>query len=169
MKGEGKMRSLNVTTYHSRIYRLICFAFFSVFVFLIPLSYFLSPNLQAAEKTWNAKQDETDWSDDTNWFPQAAPGGSDDATVNADNATTNISSTYNLKSLTIGGTQTSAVVTNDFVSGVVAPEHKTDVAILNRRGGLLKLKGPGTTRIRGTYKDSEESLADQPSLVFYVK
>lgn len=141
----------------------------TLFFLLFSILYFLSSDLYAAEKSWDADEQEADWFEDANWFPQSAPTALDDATINSKNAAVNIAQTYEAKSITIGGTQTSTLTTNEFVSGVIEPDQTSDIAVLSRLGGTFKLKGAGTTRIRGKYKDSEETLTDQPSLVFYVK
>ena len=149
----------------SRLLSLVSCLLLLASCFLLPIS-----NLYAAEKTWNANEGETDWFEDGNWFPQEAPTSADDATISSPNATVDISQTFNAKSITVGGTQPCSLNIDNFVSGLVAPDANTDIAILNRRDGVIKIKGSaGTTKLKGTYKDSEESLADQPSFVFYVK
>lgn len=124
---------------------------------------------QAAEKTWEGAGDSKSWFDDPNWLPAAAPAPADDVMIDSENAGVNISQTFNVRSLTIGGHYASTLTSDEFISGTVDPGSGTKVAILNRRGGKLILKRAGALKTKGQYKDSEESLANQPSLVFYVK
>jgi len=124
----------------------------------------------AEEKNWNAQGDGTAWTDDANWLPAAAPTVSDDAVVNLKDASVDISQSFNLGYLTIGGKQTSTVKVSNFTEANVVPGNVTDNAILNRRDGNLTLKGSaGTITLKGTYKDSEEIIPDEPSFMLYVK
>ena len=146
-----------------------------------PISYFLSAktllvtlcfslvlilSVQADDKTWKGSTDATDFFGDENWYPSPHPAAPDNATINAKEADVKLSETFNVKSITLGGNEESHLTTDEFISGTIAPNAVSDIAILNRRDGHLVLKGPGTVKAKGTYKDSEEDLAAQPSLVF---
>ena len=128
------------------------------------------PLAMAGQKTWTGAGDTAEWSEDQNWQPDAAPTSSDDVTINAPGASVAPSETFDAKSITIGGSQTSTFTEGKFISGTVEPTTTSDVAVENRRRGKLILKGSaGTLKLKGKYKDSEESLADQPSLIFFVR
>ena len=146
------------------------FTFFSIFFLLFSIFCFLSSDLYAETKTWNSPDGEGEWSDETNWYPEGVPGSQDDVMINGAGAKVTAESTYRAKSLTLGGHHESSLTSEEFVSGTVEPASVNDVAILNRKDGYYELKGgAGTVHVRGTYKDSEESMAEKPSFVFYVK
>ena len=139
-------------------------ALFCCFIFLIvPSPAF------AADKTWTGSADSTDWFGDENWYPSPAPAPIDNVTINTKDANVRASETFNAKSLTLGGNEETYLTTENFISGKIEPSSSSDVAILNRKDGHLILKGAGTLTVKGTYKDSEENLAAQPSLVFSVQ
>ncbi len=125
----------------------------------------------AADKAWNAAGDATSWSDATNWSPSSVPTSTDDVTVNFKNAAATISVTggFNAKSLTIGGTETSSVTVQDFISGTVSPAAASSMAVDNRVKGTFRLKGGGTVTVKGQYKSSKGTQPSQPSLVFYIQ
>lgn len=133
------------------------------------LSVFQVFSSYADDKTWTGPADTTDFFGDENWYPSPHPAPPDNATINAKGANVNLSETFNVKSITLGGNEESYLTTDEFISGTIAPDTASDIAILNRRNGHLILKGPGTVKTKGTYKDSEENLAAQPSLVFSVQ
>ncbi len=124
----------------------------------------------AEEKNWNGQGDRTSFQDAANWLPSGVPGENDDAMVNLKDASVVVSQPYELKSLTIGGKKTSAVSVSNFTEGSVVPENPSDVAILNRKDGTLVLKGSTSKLVvKGSYKDSEEIIPDEPSFMLYVK
>ena len=140
---------------------------FSVFILLI-----LNPCTasMAGEKTWNADSTQTEWFDDASWMSTGAPGASDDAVLDKRLATVVISQDFNLKSLTLGGKKASTLTVNNFVVGQIKPVNDTDIAVLNRRDGLLVLKGSAEkVTLKGAYKDSEEVIPEEPSLMLYVR
>lgn len=127
-------------------------------------------SVQAAEKTWNASGDGASWFDEDNWLPTAVPTSADDVLINTQDAAVDVSQTFEVKSLTLAGTIASRLTVDPLIFGTAAPAEGSDLAIHNRRDGLLTLRGStGTVVLRGKYKDSEEILANQPSLVFFVE
>jgi hypothetical protein len=126
--------------------------------------------LFAEDKSWNAGGDKTDWFDDANWLPAAAPTASDDALVDMLDTSVDLSTAYSMKSLTLGGKKASVLTVENFTTGDVTPTNVSDVAIHNRRDGHLVLKGSaGKLTLRGSYKDSEEVVPDEPSFMFYAR
>ncbi len=124
----------------------------------------------AEEKSWNAQGDGTAWTGDDNWMPPGAPTTTDNVVVNLKDASTNISQTFKVGSMTLAGKNESTVTVNNFTDGDVVPANAEDIAILNRRDGNLILKGSvGKITLKGAYKDSEEIIADEPSFMLYVK
>lgn len=130
----------------------------------------LLPAASAAEKTWTGSGDASDWFDDDNWTPAAAPTSADDVLINLEDASVKTSKTFEAKSLKVGGTAASTLVTDPFIFGTVAPADTAETAVTNRRQGHWTIKGSsGVVSLKGSYKDSEETLAKQPSLVFFVE
>ena len=137
---------------------------------LIAVLLLVSFPARAEEKNWNGQGDQTTLEDGANWLPVGAPGASDDAMINFKDASVDISQTYHLKSLTLGGKRKSTLNVSNFTEGDVTPGHTTDEAVMNRRDGYLLLKGSaGKITLKGAYKDSEEVIPDEPSFMLYVK
>lgn len=129
-----------------------------------------APCLFAETKTWDNADGAGEWQENANWFPEAAPTSQDDVVINAVDSRVTATQTFQAKTVTLGGHQASVLETQDFVSGTIDPGNSDETAVLNRRDGHLILKGDaGTVRLKGKYKSSEESMAEQPSFVFYVK
>lgn len=124
----------------------------------------------AQDKSWNAQGDQSDWFDDANWLPAGAPTVTDDAKIDLLDASAEISQNYEMQSLVLGGKKASHLSVGNFTTGNVTPGDSSDNAVLNRRSGILTLKGSaGKMTLRGTYKDSEEVIPDEPSFLFYVQ
>ena len=123
----------------------------------------------AAEKAWTGDGDASSYSDDDNWSPASEPTSADDITIDAEDASVVCTRTFKAKSITIGGRQEPTLTSNNFVYGTIEPESSSDVAICNRRGATVTLKGAGTITVKGQYKDSEESLTPEPSFMFWIK
>ena len=136
----------------------------------LTLLFCVSQPAVAAEKSWTGSGDASDWFDDQNWSSEAAPTLADDVVINANAAAPKASQTFEARSITLAGTASSSFTVDPLISGAVEPGANTDLAVYNRRDGLAVLKGStGTVVLKGIYKDSEEVLANQPSLVFFVE
>jgi len=123
----------------------------------------------ADEKVWSAGGDETTWSDDDNWFPAVEPNSEDDVTIDMEDASVTCTETFKAKSIVVGGRTSSTLTSNNFVYGTVTPDSASDVALDNKKGGTIILKGAGTLTLGGQYRSSEESLISEPSFMFWVK
>ena len=124
----------------------------------------------AEDKNWTGSGDASDWFDAANWLPAVAPTASDDATINLLNASVSLPQSFQAKSVTLGGKKESTLTVSNFAVGTVSPGNSSDLAVHNRRDGHLILKGSaGRVTLKGSYKDSEEVIADEPSFMFYVK
>lgn len=124
----------------------------------------------ATDRNWTGSGDGQAWFDLQNWSPSEVPAAGDDVTIDAEGAGANVLQTFSAKSIMLAGASSSTLTVDNFVNGTVAPDSSSAVAIENRHGGKLVLKGSaGTVVLKGTYKDSEESPANQPSLVFTVQ
>lgn len=128
------------------------------------------PTAAWADKNWNAQGDQEDWFDAANWLPTGTPSAEDAAKVDLKDASVDIGETFEAQSLTVGGKKNSTVSVGSFVTGTVQPANETDDAVLLRRQGKLILKGStGKMTVKGTYKDSEEIIPEEPSFMLYVK
>ena len=145
----------------NRFYLALLLTLISVFCAAAPL--------MAEDKTWVATADAADWSAANNWTPALAPTAADDVLINSDSASTLLSRTFNVKSLTLAGNAPSILKVEEFTSGNIVPASTLDIAVLNRKDGHLILQGAGgTVVLKGSYKDSEKDITPQPSLVVWV-
>lgn len=127
------------------------------------------PAAQGADKVWSSLGDGVSWSDDDNWLPASVPTSVDDVLIDATGASIVCGGTYKAKSVTMGGRESVSLTSNNFVFGTISPDAVSDLAILNRLGGTIKLTGAGILTVRGRYKDSEETLVQEPSFMFWVE
>ena len=124
----------------------------------------------AADKNWTGEGDGTDWFDDTNWLPDGKPASSENAKVDLTAARVEVGQAFEAQSLIIGGKKDSEISVSNFVNGELSPSNSTDNSAIVRRDGKLILKGSsGKIKLKGTYKDSEEIIPDEPSFLLYVK
>ncbi len=141
--------------------------FLLMFISVIILGF--STVATAGEKIFSAGGDATSWSDDDNWSPAAEPTAADDVVIDSESAAVVCNQTYKAKSITLGGHQTSTLTSNNFIFGTISPDSVSDVAVQVRPDGTFTLQGAGVVTIQGQYKDSEETLVDEPSFYFWVK
>jgi len=125
--------------------------------------------VMADSKSWDSGGDDSSWNDSDNWHPAAVPVIADDIIIDYDGASVLCDATFRAKSVTIGGRETSEMTSDNFVYGLIEPDMPSEVAILNRRGGHIILKGAGTLTLKGEYKDSEAGLGAEPSFMFWVE
>lgn len=135
----------------------------------VAISILLVSPAIAAEKNWSASGDGSSWSDDDNWYPEEAPALSDDVVIDTEDASVVCGETFNAKSITVGGRETSTLTSENFIYGNVVPDTTSDIAISSREKGTITLKGAGILTLKGQYKDSEESLTPEPSFIFSIK
>jgi hypothetical protein len=141
-------------------------AAFSVIISVSIVIIFLVLSVWAAEKQWGAGGDALSWEDATNWFPQVAPTTSDDIIIDVAGANVLISRTFYAQTLTMGGRNESSLTSADFVSGTISPTENTDDALHIRKGGAVTLEGAGIITLKGAFKNSEETLPDEPAFMF---
>lgn len=152
--------SLRLRAVLSFIYR--CFILFCNFLKRSGVSLsvtsllLLSVAVYAADKSWTGGGDGTYWSDTQNWFPVGVPTSADDVMIDLNNAGVICGKTFEAKSITMGGANTSALTSNDFIYGTVVPSSGSDNALYIRKNGSITLKGPGTLTLKGKFKNSEE-------------
>ena len=140
------------------------------FLFLLvtgPLS--LVTPVYAATKTFSGGGDGSTWHDEKNWFATGVPGSSDGVTVDKSGVTVEIAKDFLAQSVTVGGKTTSTWTVDPFVYGTIAPASSGDPAILIRKGGTVVMKGAGTVKVKGSFKNSEESLPTEPSVMVVLQ
>ncbi len=141
-----------------------------IFAFLISVIFNPCTSLLAEDKNWTAVGDGSDWFDDANWMPAAAPTASDDVMIDLTSASVSLPQAFEAKSLVLGGKRTSSLTISNFAAGTVDPGNASDIAVANRRDGHLILKGSaGKVTLRGAYNDSETVIPDEPSFMFYAE
>ena len=146
--------------------RFSCLLVF-LFVFISVLGF--SVTATAGDKIFGAGGDGTSWSDDDNWFPATEPTLTDDVLIDGEDNAVVLTQTFKAKSITIGGHEIATLTSNNFVFGTISPESTSDTAISVRPGGTFTLKGAGMVTVQGQYKDTQESLSDEPSFYFWAK
>lgn len=120
----------------------------------------------AATKIFSgAATDATVWHDDDNWFSKGVPGLTDATVIDLSSASVKASKEFKAKSVTVGGKATSTFTTANFVYGTLTPDSTSDPAILIRKNGTVVLTGEGTITAKGPYKNSEETLPTEPSVM----
>ena len=140
------------------------------FIFMMIFLLNSSALVWAEEKVWTGTGSSADWFEDANWLPAEAPGASDDALVDLTDANAGISQDMSVRSITLGGKRASALTMNNFVKTTVKPANTSDTAVLNRKGGLLVLKGTAEKiTLKGGYKDSEEIIPEEPTFMLYAQ
>lgn len=124
----------------------------------------------AVERSWTGQAGTDEWEDAANWLPASPPTSADDVFLNLADASATISGTFEAKSITVGGNEASTLAVEQFVSGTVEPASTSEVALWNRRDGVVVIRGSGgEVTLKGQYKDSEDSLAKQRSLVLRIQ
>ncbi len=135
---------------------------FLVFIFIL----FLTLNANADEKQWGGGGDGVSWEDLDNWSPAAIPTLSDAVTISAANADVVASETFSAKSITVGGRGVANFTSIDFVYGTITPAENTDNALFIRKDGTVTMKGTGDITLKGAFKNSEETLTNEPAFMF---
>lgn len=138
-------------------------------VIIICIVLMFASSAYAEDKTWSGSGDGTSWTDADNWFPENEPTLSSDVAIDSEDASVVCDETFNAKSVSIGGRNTSQLTAQNFIYGTIEPASTSDNAILNQSGGTFKLQGSGVMTLRGTYTDTEGTLVSEPSFMFWVE
>ena len=123
----------------------------------------------AEDKEWIGIGDGVSWEDSTNWSPAGKPSLADKVTIDSNDAQVVVAETFKAKFLIIGGRETSSFFVQEFVSGDITPTEKTDDALYIHKGGSVKLTGPGTITLNGTFRNTEKALETEPAFMFTVE
>lgn len=118
------------------------------------------------EKQWSAGGDGTAWEDPLNWFSPAVPTANDDVIIDMKDAEVLAAQNFFAKTLNIGGREKSSFTSNDFICGIIGPDSNTNNALDIKKDGLVVLKGAGDIVLKGSFKNSEESLPSEPAFMF---
>jgi len=144
------------------------FTFFTMLAIFFAVPLFLTDSY-ADSRSWDGGGDDTVWADSANWHPSGIPVSSDDVTIDTEGTSVLCERTFKAKTITIGGREGSTLTSDDFIFGTIEPDAVTEVAILNRRGGHIILKGAGTITLKGQYRDSEAVIGAEPGFIFWVE
>lgn len=123
----------------------------------------------ADTKQWSGEYDLSSWNKDNNWFPAGVPTTANDVIINGQSYNVVISDTakvFKAKSIAMGGRQASTLTASNFVYGLISPADTADIALYTKKGGDVTLEGAGTITMTGSYKNSEETVPDEPAFVF---
>ena len=124
----------------------------------------------AATKSFSGGGDGKTWHDASNWFASGVPGASDAVTIDTSGASVTAEKDFLAQSVTLGGKTASAWTVALFASGTITPATTSDPAILIRKDGTVTLKGAGgTVTAKGPFKNSEESLPSEPSVMILLQ
>lgn len=138
--------------------------------FLLVVSVCLPSPAWGATKVFSGGGNGTTWHDANNWFPAVVPTTGDAVTVDATNLAVSVQQNFVAQSITVGGKATSSLTVDAFVYGTVTPSTTSDPAIVLRKGGTVTLKGAGgTMTVKGSFKNSEESLPAEPSVMILLQ
>ena len=124
----------------------------------------------AADKIFSGSSDGTTWHDVKNWLPEGIPGATDAVLIDLSAAAVTVSKKDFLAgSITVGGKAVSGFSVESFVYGTLTPSSNSDPAILIRRDGVVTLQGEGTVTAHGPFKNTEEALSSEPSVMVLLE
>jgi len=111
------------------------------------------------------------WSDKDNWYPAGVPTAADDLLIDVVGGLIIADQTFNTKSITLGGRESTTLTTENFVFGTIEPDNVTDPAITNRSGGKLTLSGLGIVTLKGGYVGSRQAstAVSEPSFMLWIE
>lgn len=144
----------------------------TAWVFLLGLLFLLlaAPSYAATKIFSGGGTDATLWHDDSNWFATGIPAATDAVTVDKADASVTVKKEFAAQSVTVGGKATSTWAVDPFVYGTITPASTSDPAILIRKNGTVVLKGAGGTVVaKGLFKNTEETLPAQPSVMVVIQ
>lgn len=119
----------------------------------------------AAVQVFSAGGDGVSWTDKGNWSPAGVPGAASDVTINLAGSAVAVSKDFKAQSVTVGGKAASKWTSQNFVYGTVAPAAATDTAVLIRKDGTVIMTGQGTVTLKGAFKNTEEALPTESSVM----
>ena len=124
----------------------------------------------AEVKVFGGAGDGTTWHDAANWSPTGVPAAADAVTVDKAGVAAAAQANFVAQSVTVGGKAASTWTVADFVYGTITPATTSDPAILLRKDGTVILKGAGgTVTAKGPFKNSEEALPTEPSVMILLQ
>ncbi|MFA5148890.1 MAG: hypothetical protein WC491_07185 [Candidatus Omnitrophota bacterium] len=122
-----------------------------------------------ADKNWIGGGDASTWADGKNWQPEGAPTSVDGVTIDLDGASVTAAETFESVSVVVGGGNTSAFSTENFIYGNIVPSSSSDEALYIKKGGTVILNGAGTITLKGMFKNSEETVTGEESFMFTLE
>ncbi|MFA5165177.1 MAG: hypothetical protein WC481_06410 [Candidatus Omnitrophota bacterium] len=122
-----------------------------------------------ADKNWIGAGDASTWADQKNWNPEGVPSSVDDVTIDLEGSSANAAETFEAKSVTVGGGNSSVFSTENFIYGEIAPPSPSDEALYIKKDGTVVLNGAGTITLRGMFKNTEETVTGEESFMFTLE
>ena len=139
-----------------------------ILVFIFALA--VTAPAEGATKIFSGAGDGTAWHDDQNWSAAGVPANVDAVTIDTADAAVTAKKDFAAQSVTVGGKATATWTVDSSVYGTIAPTTTSDPAILIRKDGTVILKGTnGTVTVKGPFKNSEESLPSEPSVMILLQ
>lgn len=123
----------------------------------------------AAVQVFSAGGDDVSWTDKDNWSPVGVPDVTSDVVIDLANSAVTVSKDFKAKSVTVGGKATSKWTSQNFIYGKVSPAAATDTAVLIRKKGTVVMTGQGTVTLTGAFKNTEEALPTEPSVMVLLQ
>ena len=139
-----------------------------IIIFCLLYTIGCQPSIYAVDKNWVGAGDVKTWEDGKNWNPASAPTSADDVTISLKDAYATATRTFEAKSVTVGGAANSIFGTNDFIYGTISTDSPSDIALYIKKGGTVILTGQGTITLKGSFKNSEETVSGEESFMFQL-
>lgn len=149
--------------------RLIVVALFAVVSLVTGDWSLVTSSVFAATKVFSGGGDGALWHDADNWFAVGAPALTDAVTIDKASASVTAKKDFAAQSVTLGGKTTATWTADNFIYGTITPSTTSDPAILIRKNGTVVMKGAGVVTLKGPFKNTEESLPTEPSVMVLLE
>ncbi len=128
-----------------------------------------APLAQADQKVFSGTGDGTSWHDAGNWFTGGVPSAIDGVTINKSNLAVVVPDDFIAQSIVVAGKAVSNLTIEPFVYGTITPPTPSDPALYIRKDGTVVLSGAGIIVMKGSFKNSEEQLATESSVMILLQ
>ncbi len=133
------------------------------------LALFWMAPAQAEQKVFTGSGDAVSWHDAANWFTSGVPAISDAVTINKTDIAVTVDDDFYAQSILVAGKTVSSLTIDPFVYATITPETSSDPAIYIRKDGTVVLSGAGTIVMKGLFKNSEEQIATESSVMILLQ
>jgi hypothetical protein len=129
----------------------------------------IAGHVYAEQKAFSGSGDGSSWHDAANWFASGVPSAADAVAINKSGMTVATAIDFAAQSVLVAGKAVSSWEVAPFVYGTVTPPTSSDNALYIRRDGTVVLSGAGTIVLKGSFKNSEEHLATESSVMILLQ